>query len=394
MDAVTPFIAAQCLPGIGTWLLPCQQLLQLDVEGPAPVEVLHQGVLHNVPAVERLRLAQNMSNWSGGMPAFDAVSAPVLSASLTSLDLAEADAQLQPGALAALPRLRRLALGSLQLADFDLLDEVQDGLEQFEVRLTQLITACHLVPCAWHNVPACLPASPLAPIPPPATQFALYSGELPVEIGAFTRLKRLRISSWSGAVDPDPGEQLGDVLACLPLLEALSMATCWSLATSEQQQALWAAWTPATQRLRSLEVQCNGANELPPSAAPHLQQLHTLWCDFELLCNSPGILASCGQLRKLVFLVNGPPYGTSARPTPVMTARTIRQLAGNLAGLPHLAVVQCLNFRPSAGVATQLRAVAQSLLAEVHARLPRLGIPPVNLAGYEGGGTSDSIWDL
>lgn len=61
LDAVTPAIGAACLPGIGTWLLPCTQLRSLDVEAPWPIVVLHQGVPHNLPALQRLSLRSNMS---------------------------------------------------------------------------------------------------------------------------------------------------------------------------------------------------------------------------------------------------------------------------------------------------------------------------------------------
>lgn len=247
---------------------------------------------------------------------------------------------------------------------------------------------------------ACPPAAPHgAPRwPPHPLQYHVFNGAPPPQISLFTRLQRLRVDGWRDVEGPNSGQQLGQVLSCLPLLEALSLAGCNALQPGEQQEQLWAAWTPAPQRLRSLEVQLRAAARLPPSAAPHLAQLHTLWCDWAMLCNSPAILAACGQLRRLHVLV-GVPAGPGQTPEPTLTAGATGVLVGALASLPHLAAIQCPNFLPAPGSPARLRPVAADvlrLLSEARARLPGVRIPPTVLASpeYEGEhrGTCLGIW--
>lgn len=337
----------------------------------------------------------------GGLPTLDAITPALLHSSLTSLDIHFADVALQPGALAALPRLRRLVLGSLMLGfqrDFELLEECPRELVELQVGgpggpAGPAGTAPLLMRC----LPACRASRrPSVAAPPPAVsrlQRRSAAPDLPVHAAPAAACRWVE-----GRRGANSGQQLGQVLSCLPLLEALSLAGCNALQPGEQQEQLWAAWTPAPQRLRSLEVQLRAAARLPPSAAPHLAQLHTLWCDWAMLCNSPAILAACGQLRRLHVLV-GVPAGPGQTPEPTMTAGATGVLVGALASLPHLAAIQCPNFLPAPGSPARLRPVAADvlrLLSEARARLPGVRIPPTVLASpeYEGEhrGTCLGIW--
>ena len=134
--------------------------------------------------------------------------------------------------------------------------------------------------------------------------------------------------------------------------------------------------------LCSLEVQCGAASELPPEAAPHLQGLHVLFCDWDVLCSSPSMLAGCRDLRSLHVLVNGPPLTGGAPRQPRAPRRLVPQLLDQLASLPHLAALRLVNNVGGAG-AGEMRPVpaeAQRLLSQVAERLPRLHIQSVTAA--------------
>lgn len=222
---------------------------------------------------------------------------------------------------------------------------------------------------------------------PAFLQLHLHSRVVPPQLSTLTRLERLLIGGLEHGLGLQGAEQLGQALAQLPLLEALSLAGNWGIAPAEHQQRLWAAWQPAPQHLRSLEVQCGAADQLPPAAAPHLAHLHTLFCDWDALCSMPGVLASCNQLRRLRILVNGPPLAEGRpRPLPAVPESAVPQLVSHLAGMRHLTHLQLFNFRPPHILANELPPVplsAVELLSEAAARLPQsVHIPPVAPAGH------------
>lgn len=99
-----------------------------------------------------------------------------------------------------------------------------------------------------------------------------------------TRLKRLLIDGFHRRTD---GEALGRALSRLPQLEAAVLADNSALAAGEQQQRLWEAWRPAPQHLRSLELQCGSADELPPAAAPT--------CSTCTPCSATGLCSAAPQ---------------------------------------------------------------------------------------------------
>lgn len=96
------------------------------------------------------------------------------------------------------------------------------------------------------------PSAPSLQLPQmPRLQLHSYKEVVPVQLGAFTGLKRLLISVFGGSSNPQAPERLGQALAQLPHLEALSLALGnRGLAPVEAQRRLWGAWHPPPLKMR------------------------------------------------------------------------------------------------------------------------------------------------